>query len=242
MTRSSFGQHAVRVAEHFNRVDGANDVLVQRQFIGRHVFGVGGDGNVVDEHERQRHGGHTHADGHQVRGHEAKVDDHDAVGEHAQYGARGERAADHAVLDGAPFLGRGVGHVRVHAVEEHWRPARERERGRLHGGGERGRHGPVDDAIQRQRVRRYLTGDRQQYERPAATAVPVAPRPGEQHQHDGYEVLEQRLPTVDGSHHVLRQRLVVALRAYPLGYHARRVARLVQQQVRAQAVRVHHRD
>jgi len=246
VARPPFGQHAVTVAEHVHRVDGADHVPVQRQLVARRLVGVRvrvrDGGGVVDEHERECHGGQSQADGHQVRRRETQVDHHDAVDDHAQYAARGQRAADRAVLDGAPLFGRRVGNVRVDAVEQHRRAAGERERDRLHGGGQRGRHGPVDDAVQRQHVRRDLTGDRQQHERPPTAAVPVAPRAREHDQRGGYELLERRLPAVDGRHHVLRLRLVVAFRAHPLGHRARRVARLVQQQVRAQAAREHHRD
>jgi len=145
--------------QHFYRINGADDVLVKRQPV---VVGGRGVpvGDVIDERVREHHGGQTQADGHQVRGHEAHADHHDAVNEHAQYAAGGHRAADHAVLDCPPFVRRGVGHVRIDAVEQRRRAASDGERDRLHGGSERGRHGPADGAVHRQQVRRDLAGDR----------------------------------------------------------------------------------
>jgi len=234
------GQHAVTLAEHVQWVDGPDDVLVQRQLVAG-LFGPSARTVVVDEHERERERGQTQADGYAVRGRETHVDHHEPVDEHSQYASHGDRTADHAVLDRSPFVRCRVGHVRVDAVEQHRRAAGQRHRGRLRGGRQRRRHGPHDGAVQRQRVRQYLSDDGQHDERPAA-AVPVAPRTGHHGQGDGHQLRDERLPTVDGRHHVLSGRLVAALGAHPAGHLARRVARLVQQQVGAQAPGEHHRD
>lgn len=251
MVGPASGEHAVTVAEHVHRVDGARDVRVQRHFVvvragdghrrGRPVGGGGGGGGIIDESERERAGRQTEADGHQIRGHETHVDHHAPVDEHAEYATDGDGGAQHAVLDGPPFVRRGVRHVRVDAVEQHRRAARERHEQRLHRSRGHRRHRPPERTVRGRCVRGHLPEDRQQYERPPAPAVPVAPRAREQRQHGGHQLLDQRLPPVDRRHHVLRLRLVRAARAHALADRSRRVTRLVQQQVRAQAVGEHHR-
>ncbi|KAE9535568.1 hypothetical protein AGLY_007469 [Aphis glycines] len=97
------GQHAVTLAEHVQRVDGPDDVLVQRQLVAG-LFGLSASSVVVDEHERERERGQPQSDGHAVRGREAHVDHHEPVDEHSQYAAHGDGAADHAVLDRPPLV------------------------------------------------------------------------------------------------------------------------------------------
>lgn len=192
MARSPFSQHAVTGAQHVHRVHGSDDFPVQRQLVGRRVLVTVTDAAtaVVDEHERQRQRQQTQTDSHHVRGYEAQIDHYVPVDEHAQYAAQRYDAADSAELDRPPFLGRGVGHVRIDAIEQHRRPARECYCDRLPCGRYRGRHGPLDRAVQRHGVRHYLADDGQQDQRPATSAVPVAPRACYRGQQDGHQLLD----------------------------------------------------